>query len=153
MDSFIFFSISIPSIPGSMTSKTINSGCSFFSASQQFPCQRRYRILVHALHIVTLAAVGHRARKDRLPRAEVIARIRLRRRLVDVLALKVVQVKHSRRKAANGPSFLMRDIAPSLLGELGISLSKPYSLWTPTEEQKKEREALWQKFYVENLTQ
>ena len=69
--------------------------------------------------------------------------------------LLLVKRPHSRQDemTKNENVVLMRDIAPSLLGELGISLSKPYSLWTPTEEQKKEREALWQKFYVENLTQ
>lgn len=47
--------------------------------------------------------------------------------------------------------ILMRDIAPSLLGELGIQTERPFSIWKQTEEQKKERQELWQKFFVENV--
>ena len=40
--------------------------------------------------------------------------------------------------------ILMRDIAPSLLGELGIQTERPFSIWNQTEEQKKERQELLQ---------
>ncbi|MBE6424594.1 MAG: hypothetical protein E7029_01125 [Planctomycetaceae bacterium] len=59
----------------------------------------------------------------------------------------------STEMTVNDQIVLLRDVAPTLLTEQGIRLARPYSFWDPTEEQKKEREALWQKFYVENLTQ
>lgn len=71
--------------------------------------------------------------------------------------LLLVKRPHSRQNemTKNENVVLMRDIAPTLLGELGISLSeaRALSIWDPTEAQKKEREELWKKFYVENLTQ
>ncbi len=46
--------------------------------------------------------------------------------------------------------ILMRDIAPSLLGELGVQTERPFSIWNQTEEQKKERQELWQKLFIGN---
>lgn len=51
----------------------------------------------------------------------------------------------------NDSIVLMRDIAPSLLDALGIKTAKPFSIWNQTEEQKKERQEIWQKFIIENL--
>lgn len=51
----------------------------------------------------------------------------------------------------NDSIVLMRDLAPSLLAGLGIKTAKPFSIWNQTEEQKKERQELWQKFIIENL--
>lgn len=44
----------------------------------------------------------------------------------------------------------MRDIAPSLLTEMGIPLGTPFSLWHQTEEQKDERNVAWVSFVEKN---
>lgn len=67
-----------------------------------------------------------------------------------VLLVKRPGVTREKMKV-NESAVLLRDAAPTILSELNIQTGNPYSFWNPTEEQKKEREELWQKFYVENL--
>ena len=50
----------------------------------------------------------------------------------------------------NDSIVLMRDLAPSLLSEMGIQTSAPFSLWHPTEEQSLQRKKLWEDFIIKN---
>lgn len=58
---------------------------------------------------------------------------------------------HQENILVNEDVVMMSDLAPSLLDGLGIKTAKPFSIWNQTEEQKKERQEIWQKLIIENL--
>lgn len=58
---------------------------------------------------------------------------------------------HQENILVNEDVVMMSDIAPSLLSELGIKTSKPFSIWRQTEDQKQERGKLWEDFIIKNL--